>query len=85
MKSFFTNRHLSLSDLLSFSLLFHINCFLSGKNLDMGLWGKIGANSPMSSVGPSAAFGSSVHLYVINRKIFKIFGIGVWLKIINKP
>jgi hypothetical protein len=38
----------------------------------------------MGSIGSSSAFGSTVDLYMINRKIFQIFSICVGLKVVNK-
>ena len=84
MRSFLSNLDFSFGNLFGFSFFFHVNSFLSSKDLNVSLWRKIRTDSTVGSVSSSAALSSSINLNVINRKIFKIFSIGVGLEVIYK-
>ena len=79
-----SNWDFSFSNLSSFSFLFHVNCLLSGEELDVSLWGKIGTDSTVGSVCSSSALSSSINLDVINGEVFKVFSVGIGFEIINK-
>ena len=84
MESLLTNWHFSLSNLSGLSFLLDINSLLSSEELDVGLTRKIGTDSTVGSVCSSSSFCSSINLDVINCEVFKVFGVGIWLEVINK-